>query len=71
LYQGTTLVGPFRASKDEGFSPCCAISLSVRLRAAFDSSTCEENIAFAAFAKYDAGSESVRARGKKATLGIY
>jgi hypothetical protein len=22
LYQGTTLVGPFRRNKDQGFSPC-------------------------------------------------
>jgi hypothetical protein len=36
---------------DEGFSPCGVISLSVRLRAAFGSSTCEEDITFAAFSK--------------------
>jgi hypothetical protein len=34
---------------DEGFSPCGATSLSVRLRAALSSSTCEEHITFAAF----------------------
>ena len=35
---------------DDGSSlPCGVISLSVRLRAAFGSSTCEEDITFAAF----------------------
>jgi hypothetical protein len=48
LYQGTTSVVP-QASNDEGFSPCGAISLSVRLGAAFRSSTCHEDIIFAAF----------------------
>jgi len=49
LYQGTTSVVPKRGQKDEGFSPCGAISLSVRLRQPFGSSTCEEDITFAAF----------------------
>jgi hypothetical protein len=31
------------------FSPCGAISLSVRLRVAFGNSTCQEDITFAAF----------------------
>ncbi len=50
-HQGPTLVGPIRASRTKGFSPCGAISLSVRFRAAFGSSTCEEDITFAAFNK--------------------
>ena len=43
LYQGTTSVVPKRGSRTRAFSPCGAISLSVRLRAAFGSSTCEED----------------------------
>jgi hypothetical protein len=31
LYQGTTSVVPHKAANDEGFSPCGAISLPVRL----------------------------------------
>jgi hypothetical protein len=38
-----------KSQKDEGFSPCGAISLSLRLRVTFDSSTCQEDITFAAF----------------------
>jgi hypothetical protein len=51
LYQGTTLVVPKRANRTRAFSPCGAISLSVRLWAAFGSSTCEGDIAFAGINK--------------------
>jgi hypothetical protein len=51
LYQGTTSVVPKKASRTRALSPCGAISLSVRLRPAFGSSTCEEDITFAAFNK--------------------
>jgi hypothetical protein len=66
LYQGTTSVGPKRASRTRGFSPCGAISLS-SASAAFRSSTCEEDITFAAFNNWDKSDEErARARGNNA-----
>jgi hypothetical protein len=38
-----------KSHQDEGFSPCGATSLSVRLRAGLGSSICEEDITLAAF----------------------
>jgi hypothetical protein len=38
-----------KAANDEGFSPCGSIPLSVQLRTAFGSLTCQEDITCAAF----------------------
>jgi hypothetical protein len=54
LYQGTTSVVPKRASRTRALAPAALFSLSVRLRAAFGRSTCEEDITFTAFNRWEA-----------------